>query len=291
MKLCRYKSRDGVHLGIVNQAETGIFRLENLGISVVSLGHLISDFPGLEGLQAGLDGEGDDAIEDIEFLAPVDQPTGRIICLGKNYREHANEVQSLPGQSSGVPDAPIYFGKMVNRIVGPAEDVHVDLSGACELDYEVEMAIVIGREAKNVSEDQAASLIFAYTVVNDLTDRAAQRRHQQWLKGKSIDNTFPMGPYWVLSNSVEFPPKRKIRSYVNEELRQEAETDDLLFSIPMILADLSKDFTLHPGDLILTGTPAGVGMGFEPPKCLNSGDTVKCEIEGIGWLENKIMEI
>lgn len=291
MKLCRYRTHDGVHLGLVNQAETGLIRLEKLGISVQSLGELIGEIPHREKLEAARFGDGDDAIDAVEFLAPIDQPTGRIICLGKNYRDHAQEVQSLPGQASGVPDAPIYFGKMVNRIIGPSETVEVDLSGSCELDYEVEMALVMGREAKNLTESEAANAIFAYTVVNDLTDRAAQRRHQQWLKGKSIDNTFPMGPFWVLADSVEFPPKRRIRSYVNGELRQEAETDDLLFSISTILTDLSKNFTLHPGDLILTGTPAGVGMGYTPPKSLNSGDTVHCEIEGIGWLKNKILEI
>ncbi len=291
MKLCRYRVNKRVHLGVLNQAETAIVRLEKLGISVQSLGDLIGEFPYREKLEAARFGDGDDAVGAVEFLAPVDQPTGRIICLGKNYRDHANEVKSLPGQSSGVPDAPIYFGKMVNRIIGPAETVEVDLSGSCELDYEVEMAIVIGREAKNLTESEAADAIFAYTVVNDLTDRAAQRRHQQWLKGKSIDNTFPMGPFWVLADGVEFPPKRKIRSYVNGELRQDAETDELLFSIPAILSDLSKNFTLRPGDLILTGTPAGVGMGYRPPKSLNSGDTVFCEIEGIGWLKNKILDI
>lgn len=291
MKLCRYRTNDGVHHGIVNKSETGIFRLENLGVEIQSLGDLIGALPNREEMEAVLEGTGDDPVETVEFMAPVTQPTGRIICLGKNYREHADEVKSLPGQSSGVPTAPIYFGKMVNRIVGPAETVEVNLSEGCELDYEVEMALIVGREAKNLSEAEAESVIFAYTVVNDLTDRAAQRRHQQWLKGKSIDNTFPMGPFWVTADSLEFPPKRKIRSRVNGELRQEAVTDDLLFSIPAILADLSKDFTLLPGDLILTGTPAGVGMGYNPPKCLKSEDEVHCEIEGIGWLKNQIKGI
>lgn len=291
MKLCRYQTNDGIHLGALNLEETGLVRLSGLGISVDSLGDLIQGFPGRERVETALTGSGDDDLSAVELLAPVPQPTGRILCLGKNYRDHATEVQSLPGQASGVPTSPIYFGKMVNRIVGPAEAVEVDFSDGCELDYEVEMALIVGKEAKNLTKEEAASAVFAYTIVNDLTDRAAQRRHQQWLKGKSIDNTFPMGPYWVLADSVEFPPKRKIRSFVNGELRQEAETDDLLFSIAYILSDLSKNFTLMPGDLILTGTPAGVGMGFDPPKSLNSGDVVNCEIEGIGWLKNEIIGI
>jgi 2-keto-4-pentenoate hydratase/2-oxohepta-3-ene-1,7-dioic acid hydratase in catechol pathway len=291
MKLCRYQAGDGIHLGLVNHDQSGIFRLKGLGIQMDSLGDLIGRSDELKAIVQDMEGPGDDRVEDVEFLAPVDQPTGRIICLGKNYRDHANEVKSFLGKQGGLPQAPIYFGKMVNRIMGPSEDLHVDLENGCELDYEVEMAFVVGRKAKNLSLEEAKDVIFAYTIVNDLTDRAAQRRHMQWLKGKSIDNTFPMGPYWVTADSVEFPPKRRITCAVNDDLRQDDLTDNLLFSIEEMLVDLSGNFTLMPGDLIVTGTPAGVGMGFDPPKCLNSGDTVTCQIDGIGWLKNKIVGI
>lgn len=293
MKLCRYRSNDGIQLGVVNKAETGILRLSRFGIETDEMKEIIEVF--LNPMQtermrieAALGEPGDDLMEAVELLAPIDQPPRRIICLGKNYREHANEVQSFLGKQGGVPTAPIYFGKMVNRIMGPAETLKVDLSNGCELDYEVEMALLIGKEGINIAPEEAQSHIFAYTVVNDLTDRGAQRKHQQWLKGKSIDNTFPMGAFLVLADAVEFPPKRKIRSFINGELRQDSHTDNLIFSIEEILSDLSKNFTLYPGDIILTGTPAGVGMGFTPPKTLQSGDCVDCEIEGIGWLKNTI---
>jgi 2-keto-4-pentenoate hydratase/2-oxohepta-3-ene-1,7-dioic acid hydratase in catechol pathway len=291
MKLCRYRTNDGIQLGVVNNTGTGLLRLSRFGIEGDALAAVMEDFSARSRVESALDEPGDDLLESVELLAPVDQPPRRIICLGKNYRDHADEVQSLPGQSAGVPMAPIYFGKMVNRIMGPDETLIVNLSEGCELDYEVEMALIIGKEGINIAPEKAQSHIFAYTLVNDLTDRAAQRRHQQWLKGKSIDNTFPMGAFWVLADSIEFPPKRKIRSFVNGELRQESETDNLLFSIETILSDLSKNFTLFPGDIILTGTPAGVGMGFTPAKTLNSGDCVACEIEGIGWLHNRIKGI
>lgn len=291
MKLCRYRTNEGIFLGVVNQAETGLLRLSRFGMEGDSLASVMEAFSAWGQVESALDEPGDDLLESVEFLAPIDQPPRRILCLGKNYRDHANEVKSLPGQSDGVPTAPIYFGKMVNRVMGPSDTLKVDLSSECELDYEVELALIIGKEGTNIAPKDAQSHIFAYTVVNDLTDRAAQRRHQQWLKGKSIDNTFPMGAFWVLADSVEFPLKRKIRSFVNGDLRQESETDNLIFSIETILSDLSKNFTLLPGDIILTGTPAGVGMGFTPPKTLNSGDCVDCEIEGIGWLKNRIQGI
>ncbi|BES64569.1 fumarylacetoacetate hydrolase family protein [Gottschalkiaceae bacterium SANA] len=293
MKLCRYRTNDGIQFGLVNKAETGILRLSRFGIEGDGMKAIIDAFFGpmkldRTMLKAALDEAGDDLMENVELLAPVDQPPGRIICLGKNYRDHANEVKSFLGKQGGVPTAPIYFGKMVNRIMGHDEILKVDLSNGCELDYEVEMALFIGKEGTNITPEEAEAHIFAYTVVNDLTDRAAQRRHEQWLKGKSIDNTFPMGAFLLLADTMEFPPNRKIRSFVNGELRQEASTDYLIFSIEEILSDLSKNFTLYPGDIILTGTPAGVGMGFTPPKALQSGDCVDCEIEGIGWLKNRI---
>ena len=293
MKLCRYRTTDGIQLGVVNKAETGLLRLSRFGIKGDAMEVMMevlseSTQPKRKILEAALDEAGDDLMENVELLAPVDQPPGRIICLGKNYLEHANEVKSFLGKQGGVPTAPIYFGKMVNRIMGPNEPLKVDLSHGCELDYEVEMAFFIGKEGLNIAPKDARDHILAYTVVNDLTDRAAQRRHLQWLKGKSIDNTFPMGAFLVLADTVEFPPKRKIRSFINGELRQESQTDHLIFSIEEFLSDLSKNFTLYPGDLIVTGTPAGVGMGFTPPKTLQSGDCVDCEIEGIGWLKNRI---
>ena len=170
----------------------------------------------------------------------------------------------------------------------PPRPGHFDLVDS--LDYEVELAVVLGKDAKNVTQETAMDCVFGYTILNDVSARNLQTGHKQWYFGKSLDGFAPMGPCIVTREEFAWPPAQAIRAWVNGELRQEAVTDQLIFSIPHILQELSRGMTLQAGTIIATGTPAGVGMGFDPPKFLKAGDVVRCEIEGIGTLENPVGE-
>lgn len=224
----------------------------------------------------------------VKILAPIPYPKRNVLCLGKNYLDHVNEVGSLKNVSSDVPKKPIYFSKIAYPAVGHNDYVNANSDVVKELDYEVELAIIIGKKCKNVSKEKAYDVIFGYTIANDISARDIQQDHVQWHKGKSFDTYCPIGPYIVHKSNIAFPPSLEIKSYVNSELRQNGNTNLLIFDIPTIINDLTKGITLYPGDIILTGTPAGVGAGFKPPKYLKSGDIVDCVIENIGTLSNII---
>jgi 2-keto-4-pentenoate hydratase/2-oxohepta-3-ene-1,7-dioic acid hydratase in catechol pathway len=225
-------------------------------------------------------------LEKIKIIAPIPYPKRNVICLGKNYLDHINEVKSLKNVNADVPVKPIYFSKIASPAIGQ-NDV-IDPHYVKELDYEVELAIIIGKKCKEIKKENAEQYIFGYTVANDISARDIQTGHIQWFKGKSFDTFCPLGPYIILKDDVEFPPALQIKSYVNGELRQNSNTNKLIFDIPTIIEDLSSGITLYPGDIILTGTPAGVGAGFNPPNYLKSGDKIECFIEKIGTLTNTI---
>lgn len=227
-------------------------------------------------------------LEDVKVLAPIEYPKRNIFCLGKNYYAHAKELEGKTSSLAGIPTEPIYFSKTASPAIGPDDVVtgHVGVTDA--VDYEVELAIIIGKAGKNIEKKDAEDYIFGYTICNDLSARDLQTKHTQWHKGKSLDGFCPLGPVVVTKDTFSYPPDLSIKCFVNDELRQEGRTSDLIFDMDYIISDLSKGMTLLPGDIIITGTPAGVGMGFDPPKYLSSGDTVICDIEGIGQLKNII---
>ncbi|MHB8106946.1 MAG: fumarylacetoacetate hydrolase family protein [Candidatus Cryosericum sp.] len=225
---------------------------------------------------------------DVRLVAPIPYPRRNIICLGKNYRDHVAEAAALGGDTSGIPTAPVYFSKMIDRIRGSGESVpnHAGVTGM--LDYEVELAVIIGRACHDVDPGHVPDYVFGYSILNDITARDLQKRHDQWFKGKSLDGACAMGPVIVTADEIAYPPALDIECIVNGELRQKAMTSDLIFGITEIVSDFSKGLTLMPGDIISTGTPAGVGMGFRPFKWLKPGDLAECRIEGIGTLRNRI---
>lgn len=227
-------------------------------------------------------------LDDVKILAPIPYPKRNILCLGKNYLDHVHEVKSLKNVSADIPSKPIYFSKIAYPAVGHKDYVVAHSDVVKQLDYEVELAIIIGKKCKNVSKEEAEEAIFGYSIANDISARDIQQDHVQWHKGKSFDTYCPMGPYITHKSNIAFPPSLEIKSYVNGELRQNGNTSQLIFDIPTIISDLTKGITLYPGDIILTGTPAGVGAGFNPPKYLNAGDIVECVIDGIGTLSNTI---
>lgn len=225
--------------------------------------------------------------------APIPRPAKNIFCVGKNYVEHAKEFQNSGfDQSSGgqdLPDLPIVFTKAPTSVVGPFADVIAANDADGTLDYEGELGLVIGTGGRGISKEAAYNHVFGYTVINDITARQAQNAHKQWFLGKSADTFCPMGPAIVTADEVGDATRLRLTTTVNGELRQDAVVSDLIFDIPTIIETISRAITLEPGDIIATGTPVGVAVGFIPPKYLKPGDDVTVEISRIGALKNRIV--
>jgi len=230
-------------------------------------------------------------LSQVTLEAPLPRPRRNIFRVGKNYHEHAHEFARSGFDSSAatgaVPDAPIIFSKVPDCVTGPSTPILVDPRASEAIDYEAELAVVIGKGARAISRERALDHVFGYTIVNDVTARDLQGRHKQWLIGKSQDSFCPMGPWLASADEVDLADTA-VRCWVNGELRQDANTRALIFDVPTLIETLSRGLTLLPGDVIATGTPAGVGIGFNPPKYLRPGDVVRIEIAGIGVLENPV---
>jgi len=232
------------------------------------------------------------ALESVRLLAPIPRPRRNIFCIGKNYHAHAREFAGSGFDSSAkaggdIPAVPIVFTKVPESVIATGEPIVVPREVSTAIDYEAELAVVIGKGGKGIRRGDAMAHVWGYTIVNDVTSRDWQSRHQQWHMGKSFDTFCPMGP-WLVSADACDGTRTRVRCWVNGELRQDAPTTDLIFDIPTLIETLSAGITLYPGDLIATGTPVGVGIGFKPPKYLQPGDTVRIEIDGIGVLENPV---
>jgi|KBSSwiStaDraftv2_1062776.scaffolds.fasta_scaffold238622_2 2-keto-4-pentenoate hydratase/2-oxohepta-3-ene-1,7-dioic acid hydratase in catechol pathway len=233
------------------------------------------------------------ALKAVKLKAPVPLPLRNIMCVGKNYHEHAREFSasgfdsSSTGTADAIPTAPIIFTKVPQSVIGPDEPIRYPTGVSEQLDYEAELAVIIGRGGRGIAHADAMAHIWGYTIVNDVTARDLQARHKQWFLGKSMDSFAPMGPWAVTADEVDLA-SAGIRCWVNGELRQDARIADLIFDIPTLISTISAGITLLPGDIIATGTPAGVGIGFKPPKFLKKGDVVAMEVDGIGRLSNQV---
>ena len=227
-------------------------------------------------------------VDRVKILAPIPRPLRNIICLGLNYYDHVAEIIDEEGNPRPVPDTPVYFSKMTSRIIGTEETIQKHAAITDTIDYEVELVAVIGKKGVNIPPASAYDYIFGYSILNDLTARNLQRKHGQWMRGKSLDSFAVMGPAIVHESMFDRPPELDIQCTVNGELRQNSNTRHCIFDLPYIISDLSKGFTLLPGDMIATGTPAGVGMGSHPPRFLRPNDSIICTIEGIGSLVNRM---
>ena len=229
------------------------------------------------------------SFEEVTILAPIPNPRQDVICLGMNYQKHKTEAEQFDAQAFTREKArAVYFSKRATHCPGPGAPIpgHFDIVDS--LDYETELAVILGKDAVNVSEEDAFDYVFGYTIVNDVSARNLQTGHKQWYFGKGLDGFTPMGPCIVTKDEFAQPPAQAIRTWINGELRQEAVSDELIFGIRHILHELTQGMTLQAGTVIATGTPAGVGMGFDPPKFLKKGDVVTCQIVGIGTLENTV---
>jgi 2-keto-4-pentenoate hydratase/2-oxohepta-3-ene-1,7-dioic acid hydratase in catechol pathway len=229
----------------------------------------------------------------VEVEAPIPRPRRNIFCIGKNYYEHAHEFAKSGFDSSAaagaVPKEPIIFSKLPETVVANHARVIIDPAVSTAIDYEAELAVIIGKPGRRIAREDAFDHIWGYTIVNDVTARDLQGRYSQWLIGKSQDTFCPMGPWAVSKDEIDIR-QSGIRSFVNRELRQDARIAQLIFDIPTLVSTISQGITLNAGDILATGTPAGVGIGFDPPKYLKPGDVVRVEIDGIGALENRFAE-
>jgi 2-keto-4-pentenoate hydratase/2-oxohepta-3-ene-1,7-dioic acid hydratase in catechol pathway len=215
-------------------------------------------------------------------LGPAVPNPGKIVCVGLNYRKHAEET------GAAIPTSPVLFSKFLNTVAAPDEDVPLT-DAASQYDYEVELAVVVGQTTKNVSAADALSRVFGYATANDLSARDLQNRTSQWLLGKTMDKFMPIGPYLVTADEVPDPQKLAIRTWLNGELRQNSNTDDMIFPVAEIIAYISRHFTLEPGDVIITGTPEGVILGMAEKRWMAPGDVVEVEVEGLGKLRNRMV--
>jgi 2-keto-4-pentenoate hydratase/2-oxohepta-3-ene-1,7-dioic acid hydratase in catechol pathway len=232
------------------------------------------------------------ALDQVRLTAPIPRPRRNIFCVGKNYHAHAKEFAGSGFDSSAkaggdIPTVPIIFSKVPESVTGPGDAIIVPAAVSTAIDYEAELAVVIGEGGKGIRAADAMQHVWGYTILNDVTARDWQGRHLQWLLGKSFDTFCPMGP-WLVSADACDGARTGVRCYVNGEERQNASTADLIFDIPTLIETISAGITLYPGDIIATGTPVGVGIGFKPPKYLKPGDVVRVEIDGIGVLENPV---
>jgi 2-keto-4-pentenoate hydratase/2-oxohepta-3-ene-1,7-dioic acid hydratase in catechol pathway len=256
--------------------EGGFGRVE--GDTVVPMGPSLVDWLafGTQGIATGTPRP----LAEVRLLAPVPRP-GKIICVGLNYRDHAKET----GQA--IPTEPVLFSKFANSVVGPGADVVVP-PDAEEVDYEAELAVVIGRRASAVRAADALDHVAGYTCANDVSARSLQFRSSQWLLGKAVDTFLPLGPWLVTADEVPDPQALGIRCLVNDELLQDSNTGQMVFGVAELIAYASRTITLEPGDLLVTGTPSGVGMAADPPRYLRPGDRMRVEIDGLGRLENTV---
>jgi len=229
----------------------------------------------------------------VRLEAPIPRPRRNIFCVGKNYHEHAYEFARSGFDSSAsagaVPKDPIVFSKVPETVIATQESIVIDSKVSAAIDYEAELAVIIGKPGRGISREAAFDHVWGYTIVNDVTARDLQGKYSQWLIGKSQDTFCPMGPWAATKDELDIE-NAGIRCFVNGDLRQNSRIGQLIFDIPTIIATLSQGLTLHAGDIIATGTPAGVGIGFDPPRYLRAGDIVRIEIDGIGVLENGCRE-
>ncbi|MZQ74961.1 MAG: hydrolase [Peptoclostridium sp.] len=287
-------------IGAFEKIEYGIVRISDicgkLGIQApADMNELIamSSDKLIEEIRAALRGGGFAVLsrDDVKLCAPVPYPIRNLICLGKNYYEHAKELEGTSiDRGNERPEHPIYFSKIADPAIGDGDDIIYDRSVTDEIDYEVELAVIIGKDGMDIKPEDVEKHIFGYTIANDVSARDLQSSHKQWFRGKSLNTFCPMGPYIAHKSIIKYPVELDLKCSVNGELRQSSNTRDMIFDIEYVISDISRGMQLRAGDIILTGTPSGVGLGFKPCKYLKPGDIVKCDIEKIGTIVNKVVE-
>ncbi|MBI3897657.1 MAG: fumarylacetoacetate hydrolase family protein [Gammaproteobacteria bacterium] len=288
MLLVSFTENNRTRIGVLDRGRSEIVDLASVAPDMLAF--IAAGETGLAAARAALaSGNGRLPLAHAKLLAPIPRPARNILCVGKNYRDHALEIAAVidPGKDP-VPESPIIFTKWPSSVIGPGVPIPAHLDPTASADYEGELAVIIGRGGRGIRRGDAMRHVFGYTIVNDVTSRRLQARHKQWFLGKSVDGFCPMGPVIITVDEVTDVGALRIQTRVNDELRQDGGVADLIFDIPTLIETLSLTMTLEPGDIIATGTPAGVGMGFKPPKFLHKGDLVAVTIEPIGTLINPV---
>ena len=301
MRLATFRDAEGVRIGVARGAE-----IVDVGGAALFAGEEpppeLRDMLAL--IEAGADalrrvevlaeqarGEALLPLAAVELLAPISRPRKNVFCLGRNYAEHAAESLRAIGQEVQLPAYPNVFTKAPTALTGPYADIPYDPAVTERLDWEVELAVIIGRAGRHIAPERALEHVFGYTVINDVTARDIQNKAGvQWFQGKSLDASSPMGPWIVTADEIADPRDLRLSLRVNGVTKQEASTAKMLFDVPAIIATLTRVLTLEPGDVIATGTPSGVGFARTPPEFLRPGDVMETEIAGIGTLRNRIAQ-
>ena len=286
MKFACFAGENGPRIGMIDASGEMIRPLAGIADMVDLITHYDEIRPSLTA-----DGAVAIPLSSVKLLAPVPFPRRNVFCVGKNYRDHAKEFAGSGYEAGAVKGAeideyPAVFTKPASAVIGPGATVDLHPGVTSAVDYEAELTLVIGKGGHDIARDGAYAHIWGYTIINDVTARDRQRNHKQWFMGKALDTFCPMGPWITTADEVD-PENLDVKCWVNGELRQNANTRDLIFDIPTLVSTISAGLTLQPGDLIATGTPAGVGLGFNPPKFLKAGDEVSMMITGLGTLSNR----
>jgi 2-keto-4-pentenoate hydratase/2-oxohepta-3-ene-1,7-dioic acid hydratase in catechol pathway len=289
MRLVTFQTKAGtIHIGALRADDHEIVVLDSVAPSMLAL--IDGGAAALAQAKSALTAAAKVvARADVRLLSPIPRPKQNVMCLGMNYVAHAIESLRARGSEIKLPEFPVFFTKALNTVCGDGDSVPLDPNVTSQLDYEVELAYVFGRSAKNVKKADALDYVFGYTILNDISARDLQNRHQQFFKGKSLDNSGPIGPCIVTADEIPDPATLAIKLRLNGELRQSSHTGDLIFDIPSSIEYLTLGTTIEAGQIVCTGTPAGVGMGLTPPAYMQAGDVVEAEIEKIGVLTNHIV--
>jgi len=292
MRFVTFSSGGQQRVGALGEGDDGVADLSAQGVCA-NMQELITLGPrGLQEAAAALAREPVTPLRGIQLHAPLPRPRRDIICIGRNYAEHSMEFhRSGFDHSSGgseQPEAPVVFTKATTSVIGPGAPIPASSDPTATVDYEGELTVVVGPGGRDIPPERAFDHVWGYTLINDVTARELQQRHRQWFLGKSLDGFCPMGPVLVTADEIEDVTALRLITRVNGETRQDASVRDLIFDIPTLIATISSLVTLEAGDLIATGTPKGVGIGFDPPRFLQPGDRVAVEIDGIGCLDNPV---
>ncbi len=288
MKLITYRHEGVERVGAVRDDDDEVIDLSSIASSMLDLidggpERLAAARKVVAEATSGL------ALTAVELRAPIPRPRKNIICLGMNYAAHAIESLRAKGLPEKLPEHPVFFSKMPTAVNHPNAPVPLMADVSAQRDWEVELAVVIGRRGRDIPASEALDYVFGYTIMNDVSARDLQSRHQQFFYSKSLDGSAPLGPWIVTADEIPDPHALGIRLRLNGELVQNSVTRDMIFDIPTCIATFSRGVTLEPGDIIATGTPSGVGMGMTPQRWLRDGDVMEAEIDGIGVLRNVVV--
>lgn len=296
MKFVRFKSENNEKLGIFNKDESKIIEISSVlkGREFSSMIDLIENITEdeMEQLQETFGGKISEYVQydvsKVKICSPIKRSIHDIICVGVNYKSHLEETKESFKDDFTETEKTVYFSKRASEIIGTGDAVKSRMDLDTHLDYEVELAVIIGKKGSDIAKEDVEKYIFGYSIFNDISARELQQSHFQWYRGKSLDTYSSMGPCILHKTALSFPIEVDVKSYVNKELRQSSNTRLFLADIPQIISEISAGITLEPGDIIITGTPSGVGMGMKPQGFMKKGDVVTCEIPEIGKLINTI---